>query len=84
MKHVTAATIAKRFNMTEDEVLWSRKRGLMPGIAGYTIPDGKGRKLVFPADLKPPSENVFDDELPSSPEESPGEEEDETWTSPTR
>lgn len=72
MKHVTAATIAKRFGMTEEEVLWSRKRGLMPGIAGYTIPDGKGRKLVFPADLMPPSEE---------PDEPEPIEEDEAWES---
>ena len=72
-KHVTVATIAKRFGMTEDEVLWSRKRGLMPGIAGYTIPDGKGRKLVFPADLKP-------EDPPEEPDSEP-EEEDETWES---
>ena len=72
-KHVTVATIAKRFGMTEDEVLWSRKRGLMPGIAGYTIPDGKGRKLVFPADLKP-------EDPPEEPDSEP-EDEDETWAS---
>lgn len=71
MKHVTVATIAKRFGMTEDEVLWSRKRGLMPGIAGYTIPDGKGRKLVFPADLKP-------EDPPEEPDPE-SDDEDETW-----
>jgi len=74
-KHVTVATIAKRFGMTEDEVLWSRKRGLMPGIAGYTIPDGKGRKLVFPADLKP-EDSPEEPDPPTEPEE-----EDETWAS---
>ena len=79
MKHVTAATIAKRFGMTEEEVLWSRKRGLMPGIAGYTIPDGKGRKLVFPADLMPPSENSSEE--PDLPDEPEPIEEDETWES---
>ena len=72
-KHVTVATIAKRFGMTEDEVLWSRKRGLMPGIAGYTIPDGKGRKLVFPADLKP-------EDPPEEPDSEP-DDEDESWAS---
>ena len=74
-KHVTVATIAKRFGMTEEQVLWSRKRGQMPGIAGYTIPDGKGRKLVFPADLKPEDPP----EEPDSPTEP--EDEEQTWGS---
>ena len=76
MKHVTVATIAKRFGMTEEQVLWSRKRGLMPGIAGYTVPDGKGRKLVFPADLKPEDSPEEPDDPPTEPED-----EDETWAS---
>ena len=75
-KHVTVATIAKRFGMTEDEVLWSRKRGRCRGIAGYTIPDGKGRKLVFPADLKPEDSPEEPDDPPTEPEDG-----DETWES---
>jgi len=57
MKHVTVATIAKRFGITEDELIRSRRRGLFPGSEGYTIVDGGRLRLVFPADLRPPAED---------------------------
>ena len=56
-KHVLPATIASRFGITEDELIRSRRRGLFPGNRGYTIVDGGRLRLVFPADLRPPTDD---------------------------
>ena len=67
-KHVLPATIAQRFGITEDELLQSRRRGLFPGNQGYTIVDGGPLRLVFPADLRPPAEDVEDDAAAAEPD----------------
>lgn len=51
--YVLPETIAKRFDISTEELMRSRKRGLRPGKLGFTIPTDGGRKLVFPADLHP-------------------------------
>jgi len=67
-KHVLPATIASRFGITEDELIRSRRRGLFPGNQGYTIVDGGRLRLVFPADLRPPAEDVEDDAAVTEPD----------------
>ena len=67
-KHVLPATIASRFGITEDELIRSRRRGLFPGNQGYTIVDGGRLRLVFPADLRPPAEDVEDDAAAAEPD----------------
>lgn len=57
MKHVRPATIAQRFGISLVELIRSRRRGLFPGNQGYTIVDGGRIRLVFPADLHPPTDD---------------------------
>ena len=74
-KHVLPATIASRFGITEDELIQSRRRGLFPGNQGYTIVDGGRLRLVFPADLHPPTDDhVAVTEPVDEAEPEPGEE----------